>query len=50
MINFVKTDIYGLTNCIQLQRSGLFLADRQEQVLSHSVVACTNNRFNDFFD
>jgi hypothetical protein len=34
MINFVKTDIYGLTNCIQLQRSGLFLAERQEQVLA----------------
>jgi hypothetical protein len=37
-----------LTNCIQLQRSDLFLADRQEQVLSHSVVTCTNYGFNNF--
>ncbi len=94
-INFVKTDIYGLTkafagfrkksdafklrffitfgylgfnpglvliffntngylgfnpcNDLQLQRSDLFLADRQERVLSHSVVTFRIYRFNDFF-
>ncbi len=32
----------------QLQRSDLFLADKQEQVLSHSVVTYTNYRYNDF--
>ncbi len=41
---FVADEDWVLTqDLFQLHRSGLFLAARQEQVLSHSVVTCTNS-------